>query len=195
MDQEHHGSFSLLMCFNGGCREFSSRYFWCLCFRLFPEEYAGALYWIFILIAVAYIVNTSENKVIKQLRPLLPLLKLQVLHCSRFQAWLFRDSHYYWANYTLRIVNLYHGALVFIASLLSILAYKGFTTITNQGEILKSTHKNVGVLLLFQSPICTVIYGTLALSVAGGLSIEEIVVAKDYTLAAAAKPVVNGVLY
>ena len=37
--------------------------------------------------------------------------------------------------------------------------------------------------------ICTVVYVTLALSVAGALSIEEIIVAKDYALAAAAKPV------
>ena len=64
----------------------------------------------------------------------------------------------------------------FIAALaLSILAYKGFTTITNQGGDIKNPHKNVGRSIIISIIVCTVIYVVLALSVAGGLSIEEII--------------------
>jgi len=81
-------------------------------------------------------------------------------------------------------------AVGFLAALaLAILAYKGFTTITNQGGDIENPHKNVGRSIIISIAVCTVIYVTLALSVAGGLSIEEIIVAKDYALAAAAKPV------
>ena len=72
---------------------------------------------------------------------------------------------------------------------LSILAYKGFTTITNQGGDIKNPHKNLGRSIVYSILICTVIYVALALSVAGGLSIPEIIKAKDYALAAAAEPV------
>ena len=78
----------------------------------------------------------------------------------------------------------------FLAALaLSILAYKGFTTITNQGGDIKNPHKNLGRSIVFSILICTLIYVALALAVAGGLSIPEIIEAKDYALAAAAKPI------
>ncbi len=78
----------------------------------------------------------------------------------------------------------------FVAALaLSILAYKGFTTITNQGGDVINPHKNIGRSIIISIIICTLIYVVLALSVAGGLSISEIIDAKDYALAAAAKPV------
>ena len=72
---------------------------------------------------------------------------------------------------------------------LSILAFKGFTTITNQGGDIKNPHKNVGRSIIISIVVCTVIYVVLALSVAGGLGVEEIIIAKDYALAAAAKPI------
>ena len=78
----------------------------------------------------------------------------------------------------------------FIAALaLAILAYKGFTTITNQGGDIKNPHKNVGRSIIISIVVCTIIYVILALSVSGALTIEEIIIAKDYALAAAAKPV------
>jgi amino acid transporter len=57
-----------------------------------------------------------------------------------------------------------------------------------RGDI-KIPHKNIWSFYYYfnrnlHGHLCNV-----ALSVAGGLSIEEIIVAKDYTLAAAAKPV------
>jgi amino acid transporter len=78
----------------------------------------------------------------------------------------------------------------FMAALaLAILAYKGFTTITNQGGDIQDPHKNLGRSIIFSILICTLIYVALALAVAGGLSIPEIIKAKDYALAAAAEPV------
>ena len=71
---------------------------------------------------------------------------------------------------------------------LSILAYKGFTTITNSGGEIKNPHKNVGRAIILSILICGVLYYFVAISVASSLSISEIIEAKDYTLAEAARP-------
>ena len=81
------------------------------------------------------------------------------------------------------------GLLGFLAgTTLCILAYKGFTTITNQGGDIAEPKKNVGRSIMISIALCAVLYLLLTLSVAGSLSVEEIVRARDYALAAAAEP-------
>ncbi|WP_404400981.1 APC family permease [Idiomarina seosinensis] len=79
------------------------------------------------------------------------------------------------------------GVLAGIA--LSILAYKGFTTITNSGGEIVEPKKNVGRAIIISLVMCTGIYVLVTLAVGSSLSISEIVKAKDYSLAEAAKPV------
>jgi len=74
------------------------------------------------------------------------------------------------------------------ATALGILAYKGFTTITNSGDELKSPKKNVGRAIIISIAICVVTYVFVALAVASNLSVEKIVSAKNYALAEAARP-------
>ena len=71
---------------------------------------------------------------------------------------------------------------------LAILAYKGFTTITNSGGEIKEPHKNVGRAIVFSLLICVALYLMVTLAVGANLSIDEIVKAKDYALAEAARP-------
>lgn len=78
------------------------------------------------------------------------------------------------------------GLLAGIA--LSILAYKGFTTITNSGGEIKAPEKNVGRAIILSLLICAAIYLVVTLAVGANLSIEEIVRARDYALAEAARP-------
>ncbi|NOZ54143.1 MAG: APC family permease [Gammaproteobacteria bacterium] len=77
----------------------------------------------------------------------------------------------------------------FIAAMaLAILAYKGFTTITNSGSEIIDPHRNVGRAIIISIVICVVIYFLVALAVAGNLSLQEIITAKDFALAEAARP-------
>ncbi len=80
-------------------------------------------------------------------------------------------------------VASYLGALA-----LSILAYKGFTTITNSGGEVKEPHKNVGRAIIISLSICLVIYLLVALAVSVSLPIPKIIEAKDYALAEASRP-------
>lgn len=79
-------------------------------------------------------------------------------------------------------------AVLYGAIALSILAYKGFTTITNSGGEITEPHKNVGKSIIISLLICTVVYFLVAIAVNANLSIPEIIKAKDYSLAEAAKP-------
>ncbi|SFP97253.1 APC family permease [Salibacterium halotolerans] len=71
---------------------------------------------------------------------------------------------------------------------LTILAFKGFTTITNSGSEIVNPHRNIGRAIIISILICAFIYGLVAWAVAGSLSINEIIQAKDYALAEAARP-------
>lgn len=84
------------------------------------------------------------------------------------------------------------GVTGFLAAVaLSILAYKGFTTITNSGDEIKNPKKNVGRSIIFSLIICTVLYIIVTLAVAANLSVNEIIAAKDSSLAEAARPAVG----
>jgi amino acid transporter len=77
----------------------------------------------------------------------------------------------------------------FIAAMaLAILAYKGFTTITNSGSEIVNPHRNVGRAIMISIVICVVIYFLVAITVAASLTLPEIIIAKDYALAQAARP-------
>ena len=77
----------------------------------------------------------------------------------------------------------------FVASVaLAILAFKGFTTITNSGGEITDPHRNVGRTIMISIAICVVVYLLVAFAVGSSLTIDEIVAAKDYSLAEAAAP-------
>ena len=81
------------------------------------------------------------------------------------------------------------GLLGFLAgTTLCILAYKGFTTITNQGGDIAEPKKNIARSIMISIALCAALYLLLTVSVAGSLSVDEIVEARDYALAAAAEP-------
>ena len=140
------------------------------------------------LIAIAFIINISGNRTIGATATVTAIIKILGIA-------------------VLAIAGLAVGALPtfetaaggagsdlgvggFIAALaLAILAYKGFTTITNQGGDIVDPHRNVGRSIIISVIICAAIYVALALSVAANLSVPEIIAAKDYALAEAARPV------
>lgn len=68
------------------------------------------------------------------------------------------------------------------------LAYKGFTTITNSGGELSNPRKNVGRAIIVSILICAVLYVFIAIAVGSNLSIEEVIASKNYSLAQAARP-------
>ncbi|SHF42069.1 amino acid/polyamine/organocation transporter, APC superfamily [Salegentibacter echinorum] len=159
--------------------------------RLFPESYAGYASTLGVgLIVVAYIVNILGNKVIGATATFTAIIKVMGIAILAIAGLAISGFADITGNYIPENTETLPPGFGFVAALaLSILAYKGFTTITNQGGDIKNPHKNLGRSIIISILICTLIYVALALAVAGGLSIPEIIAAKDYALAAAARPV------
>lgn len=81
------------------------------------------------------------------------------------------------------------GPTGFVASAaLAILAFKGFTTITNSGAEITYPNRNVGRAIMISIALCVVVYLLVAFGVGSSLTIDEIIAAKDYSLAEAAEP-------
>eukprot|EP00752_Nemacystus_decipiens_P013682 g12135.t1 len=139
------------------------------------------------LLAVAFLVNISGNKVIGNLSKFTAAVKVGGIALLALVG--------LWASGMSFETGLTEPAktspiLGFLtATALGILAYKGFTTITNSGAELVEPKKNVGRAIILSIAACVVLYLLVALAVAGSLSVEEIVGARDYALAEAAKPV------
>ncbi|MEQ9642751.1 MAG: APC family permease [Alphaproteobacteria bacterium] len=82
----------------------------------------------------------------------------------------------------------------FIASVaLAILAFKGFTTITNSGAEITNPHRNVGRAIMISIALCVLVYLLVAFGVGSSLTIDQIVAARDYSLAEAAEPALGRV--
>ncbi len=71
---------------------------------------------------------------------------------------------------------------------LCVLAYKGFTTITNQGDDIQDPKKNIARSIVISLLICTVLYLLITVSVESSIGAQGAVDARDYALAQAAEP-------
>ena len=187
------GTFSLLMYVSMVIAEsLVARTFGSYTLRLFNTENTQVLVPMLgvLLITFAYIINIAGNKIIERTANITALIKITgiaVLALAGLAVAGFPSLDSWGRTGQIATAD---GSLNFVAALaLAILAFKGFTTITNQGADIIDPYRNIGRSIILSIIICTVIYTILALSVASSLSVEEVIVAKDYALAAAAKPV------
>ncbi|NCT90564.1 APC family permease [Cellulomonas sp. APG4] len=77
------------------------------------------------------------------------------------------------------------------ATTLCVLAYKGFTTITNQGDDLRDAERQLPRSILWSIVACAVVYLLLTVAVTAALTPAEIADARDYAIAAAAEPLLG----
>ncbi len=79
------------------------------------------------------------------------------------------------------------------ATALGILAFKGFTTITNSGSEVIDPKKNIGKAIIISISACVVIYLLVGFAVSSNLSLDQIIETRNYSLAAAAKPALGNI--
>ncbi|SFR44416.1 amino acid/polyamine/organocation transporter, APC superfamily [Marinobacter daqiaonensis] len=137
------------------------------------------------LIIAAFLVNLLSNRLIQTVASFIGILKIGgILIFGIVGVWL-ADS------IAINISSPGEKGSVgnFLgATALGILAFKGFTTITNSGSEIKDPHRNVGRAIVISIAACVVIYGLVGFAVASNLSLAEIIETRDYSLAAAARP-------
>ena len=139
------------------------------------------------LIVFVFLVNISGNKLIGTISKITAAIKIGgILTFAGVALWV-ADVELDQTVYQSGNESTFSGFLAGVA--IAILAYKGFTTITNSGGEVIDPHKNVGRAIMISLVICVVVYMLVALSVASALSVDEIISAKDYSLAEAARPI------
>ncbi len=139
------------------------------------------------LIVCAFLVNISGNRVIGPVSKVSAVLKvLGILAFAAAALWASGLSLAPLVEAGKAAPTTVTGFIA--ATALAILAYKGFTTITNSGAELKDPHRNVGRAIVISLAICLVVYLLVSLAVGLNLSVNAIVAAKNYSLAEAARP-------
>ena len=138
------------------------------------------------LLIFAFLLNISGNRAIGMFSLLMAFIKISGIVVFAVGGLWLADYSFESSSPT----NVADTSVTgFIAAMaLAILAYKGFTTITNSGSEIVDPHRNIGRAIIISIAICVVIYLLVALAVAGNLSLPEIIAAKDFALAEAARP-------
>lgn len=137
------------------------------------------------VILFAYLVNVSGNRSVGLLSIIMAVIKIGGIALFGIVALWSGGFQFAAASSSAGGFNM----TGFVASVaLSILAFKGFTTITNSGGEITDPHRNVGRTIMISIAICVVVYLLVAFAVGANLSIDQIVAAKDYSLAEAASP-------
>lgn len=137
------------------------------------------------LLVFAFVMNISSNRLIETFSSITSLLKIGGIA-------VFAIAGLWVSNFSFESIEgsapdqTISGYIAAVA--LSILAFKGFTTITNSGSEIVDPHRNVGRAIIISISIVAVIYAFVAWAVASNLSLDEIIQAKDFALAEAARP-------
>lgn len=136
-----------------------------------------------------YIVNISGNKFIQTFTSFISLIKIAGLVIFALAGlWVINFSvEGKFSGY----VPDQAGPSLVAAIALSLLSFKGFTTITNYGSEIVEPKKNIGRAIAISIAICAVLYLLMTWAVTSSLSIGEIVAARDYALAEAARPILG----
>ena len=138
------------------------------------------------LLAFAFIVNIAGNRTIQATEGAFAAIKIGGLALFAIVGLWFVDS----ANFTdgtQRSETI--SSVGFLAAVaLVILAYKGFTVITTTGSEIVDPRRNIGRAIIIAISISAVLYIAIAITVAGNLTLSEIVAAQNFALAEAARP-------
>jgi len=140
------------------------------------------------LLVAAFIVNILGNKFIGTFSTVTAVIKIAGIV-------LFAAAGLWVSSQTFESVGVTERSSTgsfLSATALALLAYKGFTTITNSGSEIIEPTKNIGRSIIISLALCLVIYLLVGFAVAGNLSVSEIIQSRDFALAEAARPAFGG---
>lgn len=169
-------------------QSFLARTFGSYTMQLFGGDESGLMVPILgvALILTAFVINLQGNRLIQGFAGFIGMLKIGGILIIGLAGVLLADSLA--IDFTSESEPGTLGNFLG-ATALGILAFKGFTTITNSGSEVIDPHQNIGRSIVISIAACVVIYTLVGFAVAGNLSLSEIIETRDYSLAAAARPV------
>ena len=153
----------------------------------------GSSHWVSVLgvglIGAAFLVNVATNEWISRVALVSAVLKVGGILVFAMATLHFAGFAFEPADNASATNGAMRDVCSFVAAVaLGILAYKGFTAITNSGSELRDPEKNIGRAIVISLAICVVVYLLVSWAVGSTLTIDQIVAARDYSLAEAARP-------
>lgn len=140
------------------------------------------------LILFAFVVNISGNRAVGAFALIMALAKIAGIALFGIVSLLIAGN----IAAPVAAIAPDSSPIGFLAALaLTILAFKGFTTITNSGAEIVNPHRNVGRAIILSILICVVVYLLVAFGVGANLNLDQIVAAKNFALAEASRPVLG----
>ncbi len=129
------------------------------------------------------IINLIGASIVAKSESLIVIIKLTALVLFVGAALLYIKPQYFTLKDAPSIINLFYAlGLVFFA-------YQGFSVITNSVEDLENPKKNILRAMIISISLVIALYVLTAIAVIGNLPLSEVIKAKDYALAEAAKPI------
>ncbi|HAN68523.1 MAG TPA: amino acid permease [Halieaceae bacterium] len=171
-------------------QSFLARTFGAYTMQLFGGDESGLMVPILgvALILAAFVVNLSGNHLVQGVASVIGVIKIAgILLIGLTGVWIADNLAVDFSSPgEAGTVGNFLGATA-----LGILAFKGFTTITNSGSEVENPKHNVGRAIVISIAACVVIYTLVGFAVASNLSLADIIETQDYSLAAAARPVLG----
>ena len=139
------------------------------------------------LLILVFIINILGNKVVDKVSFIMAIVKIGgIIIFAIGGLWV---AGFSFSEAVPTAIPDDYSAMSYLGALaLAILAFAGFTTITNSGGEIEKPHKNVGRAIWISLIICTIVYLLVAFAVSVNLSVPKIIEAKDYSLAEASRP-------
>ncbi len=157
-------------------------------FNIGPEHWLVSVLAVGLLV-FAYIINRLRNDFIQTFTSTISLIKIIGIIIFSFAA--LKASQFSTTGLNLFEISKTSdvNTFSFTASIaLSLLSFKGFTTISNSGDEIVEPKKNIGRAIIISISLLAVIYVFMSWAISSSLTINEIVAAKEYSLAEAARP-------
>ena len=128
------------------------------------------------------LINLSGSSVIAKSENIIVIFKLSILIIFTVVAFFYIDPSLLSIKDAPPIKN------IFSALALTFFAYAGFSVITNTAEDMQDPSKEIIKAMMIAISLVMVLYIAVTFAVFGNLPLDEIIKAKDYALAEAAKP-------
>ncbi len=156
-----------------------------------PIDPEAPAFWIPVLgvglLVTAFLINIAGNRIVQGTAGVMAVIKIVGLAVFAIAGlWFIEGSKFTSGSQTSWPVGSAEGFLAAVA--LSVLAYKGFTTITNSGGEIVEPRRNTSRAIIISISVCAVLFLAISVVVAGNLSLGEIIAAQNYSLARAAEP-------
>jgi amino acid transporter len=137
------------------------------------------------IVLIFMFVNLDGARAMVRTENIVVLIKMSVLVCFAIIGIIFVSPE------RLSIQKYPPASMIFYSVAVTFFAYEGFRIVTNAAEDMRDPARTLPRAIMAAIALVMVLYIALAISVFGNLAPEDVIAAKDFALAQAARPILG----